>query len=155
MLSLLPEFTGIICRRLSIQINSLTLPLAWSLFTNRNVQEEKRGSSSHNQVSTLTASQAGAHRGKDINYTAKTLYRFPGMSVQEIVAKVSICTCVHFFPIKNVVLKTTLFFFPCKNTFSWVNTAFSWVSTSRSTKGSIFFGLIHRVISHLDTIKLC
>lgn len=60
--------------------------------------------------------------GKNFNYTAKTLYRFLGMSVQEIVAEVTICTCVHFFPIKNVVLKTTLFF-PCKNTFIRVNTA--------------------------------
>lgn len=68
ILSLLPEFTGMICRRSPIQINSLTLP-SLGLSSHVEMCKKRRGSSCHNQASTLTASQAGACRGKNINYT--------------------------------------------------------------------------------------
>lgn len=100
-----------ICRRLSIQINSLTLP---SLGLSSHVERCKR----REAAAAITRPPprqpprlglAGVRTLITHNHCAKTLYRFLGMSVQETVAEVTICTCVHFFPIKNVVLKTSLF----------------------------------------------
>lgn len=113
------------------------------------MQEEKKAAAAITRPPP-SASQAGARRGKNINYTAKTLYRFLGMSVQETEQKLQFAPVFISFLLKMWFLRL-LFFLPLQK---YIHLG-KHCRTSCSTKGSIFFGLIHRVISHLDTIKLC
>jgi len=59
----------------------------------------------------------------DIVAEPKHFTGFLGMSVQETVAEVTICTCIHFFLFKNVAVLLPFFFSSLQKYIHSVNTA--------------------------------